>query len=115
MSHYGYNYPWSGKLGRVADCCPYCGESGAAWRASSAPYCHGQECRIKRRSGAKPIQELIDKHNQKYERLAREYCQNHNIDYEKTIQNYLDHLGPPIQERDVPIPGADKDYTVFNK
>lgn len=113
MSFYGYNYPWSGLLGRIFDCCPYCGNSGYDWLASSAPYCHGKECRKRRKAGAKPIPELVTKQEREYERLARLWCDEHNIDYDKTVQNYLNHLGPPLQERDDPIPGADKDYTVY--
>lgn len=71
-----YNYPWSGRLGRIADRCLYCGDNGTAWQiSSSGTYCYGPECRENRRNGAQPLPELEKKFEETYERLAREWCQ----------------------------------------
>jgi hypothetical protein len=107
MPTYGYNYPWSGRLGSITDCCIYCGDSGPSFQMSS----RGARC-CRCNSNSEPIPELLEKYTQEYERLAKEWCVAHGLDYEATIQNYFDNLGPKSQERDGPIPNAEIDYSV---
>lgn len=107
MPKYGYNYPWSGLLGRIADCCIYCGDNGSSFQMSS----RGARC-CRCNSNKEPIPELLEKFNREYERLAKEWCLANGLDYEATVKNYFEHLGPPLQERDGPIPNAGNDYSV---
>ena len=51
----------------------------------------------------------------RYESLAKKWCEERGIDFEATVKNYEKHLGPSVQERDSPIPGTDKEYTVFSE
>lgn len=107
MPIYGYNYPWSGRLGRIGVRCIYCGDTGPSFQYSSA----GCKC-TKCPGDAVPIPEYEREFEAIYDQQAREWCLERGIDYEATVQNYLEHLGPPRQERDEPIPGADQDYSV---
>ncbi len=74
------NYPWSGKLGRIADCCIYCGDSSMTFQLSSAPnrccYCKSTDT---------PVAELYGKFVNKSERLAREWCAGNGYDYDAEI------------------------------
>ena len=108
MKLYGYNYPWSGRLGRLADRCIYCGDNGPSFQISS----RGSAC-LKCPDDAKPIPELYDEYCREYEAKARIWCDERNIDYDATVANYEKHLGPPLQMRDGPIPNADQDFTVY--
>ena len=87
MGH--YNLPWAGRLGRVADCCIFCGESGFRFQASSFAGCLNCPNR-----GGKPIPELVKKFRDKGKRLAKQWCLARGIDYEATIKNYEEYLGP---------------------
>lgn len=115
MPIYSYNYPWSGRLGRIAECCLYCGRTDSSWVYSS----HGDRCLHRecpsRKPDAVPIPELMAEFHKRYEQLAREWCRVHRIGYEETIENYLKHCGPLNQERSTPIPQAGHDWTVFLK
>lgn len=104
---FGFNYPWSGKLGRATDCCIYCGDSGPSFQISS----HTTKC-CKCRSNATPDPVLFQKMMENYNKSARAWCVSNGLDYEATVQNYLQNLGPHIQERPDPIPNAEKDYSV---
>jgi len=66
-----------------------------------------------RRSGKGPIPELLAEAEARYDKLARAWCLKEGIDYEATVKNYLDHCGPPLQERNDPIPNAGNDYTIY--
>jgi hypothetical protein len=96
-----YNYPWSGKLGRIAERCIYCGNNGPAFHLSSAgTTCCEETCRAYRQTGAKPAPAFEAKFKADYERLAKEWCLAHNIDYDQTIKDLAEkYNGPPDQER----------------
>lgn len=64
-------------------------------------------------SSMTPIPGLLEKFERRGERLARAWCKCRNIDYDATVANYEKNLGPSRQERDGPIPNADKDFTVY--
>src|SRR4051812_38383915 len=111
MGLYGYNYPWSGRLGRISKRCHFCGKSGDHFNISShGDRCCDPACRQKR---VAEIPEIAAETEAEYQRLARKWCAKRGIDFEATVANYEAHLGPPLQERDTPIPGAEKDYTVY--
>lgn len=108
MGIYGYNLPWSGRLGRIATRCVYCGDGGGSFRFCSAGY----RC-AKCNSGMVPNPNILKEFQERAERLAREWCSQRRIDYDATVANYEKNLGPNGQERDEPIPNADKDFTVY--
>lgn len=107
MAVYSYNYPWSGRLGSISRCCLYCGDSGPSFQVSS----FGARC-LKCSHDAEPIPELVAEYEANYERLAVAWCDSRGIDYEATVANYEKNLGPKLQERNSPIPGAENDYSV---
>jgi hypothetical protein len=99
-----FNYPWSGKLGMIADRCIYCGTAGPAFQVSSA----GSRC-LNCSSEDTPIPELLKEVEQKGERLAREWCQKHGYDYDQVIETYAEKYGDIWQENPKRIqkPGED--------
>ena len=114
-----YNYPWSGKIHGHINCCLYCGDSGPEFQISSnAGKCLGKNCRKARAEGAQPIPELWDKAIADGERLTREWCAKNYVDYEATLKNYEDNLGPQsnTHERYKELEAEGKtetDYTVY--
>lgn len=108
MSLYGYNFPWSGRIGRISDCCPYCGRSDSAWQLSSMHFCLDAKCRENVKNGAKPIPELKKINDEKTDNAVRAWCLENNIDYEKTVESFFNALGPQHQERDSPILGIEE-------
>lgn len=108
MSLYSYNYPWSGRLGRISRCCVYCGDSGPRFQISSRA-----NCCTRCSSKDAPIPEFVARDESRYHELALAWCDERGIDYEATVASYEKNLGPKMQERDSPIPGADQDFTVF--
>ena len=104
---YGYNLPWSGFLGRIANCCLYCGNNGDSWSySSSAVRC--LSC-----NEEKPNEKLMAEHQAKYELMAKKWCEDRGIDYHATVVNYEKNLGQNPQERIDPIPNAGNDYIVW--
>lgn len=78
------NYPWSGRLGRVARCCIYCGTKGPSFGFSSiGDSC--LECSSKRRT-ANPIPELKAELDAKRLKLTKRWCIKNNFDYENIIK-----------------------------
>lgn len=66
MAFYGYNYPWSGRLGSIADCCIYCGDFGPSFHLSS----RGARCG-NCRGTLEPIPELYEKFEKEYVRFSQ--------------------------------------------
>lgn len=89
-----YNYPWSGRLGRIAGRCICCGTKGPAFQVSSfGATCLG--CRHK-----EPDPKRLAQFNAEYERLARAWCSKNGIDYDQTVKDMAEKYGgPPDQER----------------
>lgn len=75
------NYPWSGKLGRIADCCIHCGDAGSSFQLSSA----GERCCYCKSSDT-PLEALLTKLTRDAERLAREWCDRNGVDYDAEIR-----------------------------
>ncbi len=75
------NYPWSGRLGRIATKCIYCGESGMSFGLSSA----GNRC-CRCNSSMTPIPELRDAFLVRVELLAREWCRKNGFDYDEEMK-----------------------------
>lgn len=112
MSYQVYNYPWSGRLGRIARCCLYCGNDGPSWQISSSSHCCDEQCHEARKNGKQPIPELVKETEMLYDKLVREWCKERNINYEATVQNYYAHLGPQVSETLIENK-SDTDYTVY--
>jgi hypothetical protein len=95
-----YNYPWSGKVGKVAPKCLWCGSKGSDFDlSSSATSCLGMECRNAKKNGAEPIPEFVEEYKAILEKAVRAWCVKHKIDYDQTIKELHDkHGGPPNQE-----------------
>lgn len=109
MSLYGYNYPWSGKLGGCAMCCLYCGRDDIHFQMSSRiGRCVSPEC--KRR---KPIPRLLRAFEKESKRLAKKWCKERGIDFDATVKNFGRNLGPPLQEREGPIPIPDNYFELY--
>ena len=104
-----YNYPWAGRIGRVQDCCPYCGDSGMPWKMSSTGRCLSEDCRLKY---DKPNPEHIERFKVKAQSLIQKWCDERNIDYEATVKKYLDVLGPPLVEQGTITP-EEQDCIVY--
>lgn len=84
---YTQNYPWSGRLGRIAKRCVYCGRSGRSFGVSSHSLaCVDPECERHKNPDAKPIPEFMDQVTRDRERLAREWCTINRVDYEVEIR-----------------------------
>lgn len=109
MPLYGYNYPWSGKLGRIADCCLYCGRDDAAFHMSS----HATRCISTNCKRAKPLSHLLKTYKKKCREMILAWCEERGIDCDATIKNFEKHLGPPLQERDDPIPIPDNYFELY--
>lgn len=113
-----YNYPWSGYITGHINCCLYCGDDGSHYRLSShSGRCLGKKCRVAVRNGAKPIPELFEKMEKDFDRLVREWCAKNYINYDATVKNFEDNLGPQENTRqrymELKEEGKiDKDYTV---
>lgn len=80
------NLPWSGKLGRVANCCIYCGDDGIDFelssRAVSCVNCVAESGRPK----------YGEEYANRYVLLAKRWCLDNGVDYEKSQQDHLDSL-----------------------
>jgi hypothetical protein len=101
MAIYSYNYPWSGRLGRVASRCIYCGDDGTSFSVSSS----GHSCTqcIGRKA---PLVELELQLRETIDKTVRAWCKTRHIDYDATVAAVEAKFGPKWQDRDSPIPGA---------
>jgi hypothetical protein len=82
-------YPWSGKLGRVADCCIYCGRKDNYFHISS----RGTRCVHPECTGDIPKPELLKQFQIKYEQLVREWCKENNVDFELFLEEFDSQKG----------------------
>lgn len=76
------NYPWSGRLGRVAKQCICCGSMGPEFQLSS----HSTHC-LQCLPNQEPDPQLLLKYQARYEKLARKWCKENNLDYDKIMEN----------------------------
>jgi hypothetical protein len=86
--------PWSGRLGRIAECCIYCGDKGTSFQISS----RGASC-TKCDPNSQPIPELEKQFCEQYEKLAREWCTKNWIDYDATLtSDSVVYLKMPVKQ-----------------
>lgn len=80
-----YNFPWSGRLGRLTNVCIYCGKNDSSFRLSSfGDHCLKPECR-ERASRGDWNPELKQRMDEQYENSAIEWCKKRGIDYAATV------------------------------
>lgn len=97
-----YNYPWSGRFGRIAKQCLYCGSSGLSFQVSSfSTCCNSSDCRQKLRQGAAPIPELLAEMEADSDRLVRKWCRDRGMNYDTVVAEMFEQYGGPPNQ-DVP-------------
>lgn len=87
-----FNYPWSGRLGVLCKCCPYCGESGAKWRISSRGRC----CNCT--GGEEMLPGMEASIERTAEERARAWCRKNGMDYDGIVAYFAEKYGEIWQE-----------------
>jgi hypothetical protein len=88
-----YNYPWSGRTGRIARQCLYCGEKGSRWTLSSS----ATRCLSCPRRDDEPIPALWAEYIAEANQAINKWCQEHHVDREKTEKALLERYGEQSQ------------------
>lgn len=104
-----FNYPWSGRLGRVAGKCLCCGTTGMSFQLSSFAM-HCLDCR---KAGKEPDPKLLAAHEDECYDLTRKWCLERGINYEATVDAYHAQFGEISQENPPRVQQPGEDYTVY--